>query len=96
MSARSPDKKESLLSKLEAAAQALGVTVSYESITASIGPGGLCRVKGSYRIIVDRRAAPPERVAVIASSLARLDTSAVELDPAVASAIEPYALSRAS
>lgn len=89
-------KSESLLGRLEETAAALGVQVSYESISASVGPGGLCRVRGDYRIIVDRRAAAPERVAVIASSLARLDLSAVELDPAVAGAIEPYAISRAS
>jgi hypothetical protein len=92
-------KSESLLSKLEAAAAALGVSVSYESITASIGPGGLCKVRGEYRIIVDRRAVEAERVAVIASSLARLDTGELDpilVDPEVARAIDLYALSRAS
>lgn len=89
-------KSQTLLSKLEAAAVALDVAVSYDAISAAIGSGGLCKVRGEYRIIVDRRAAPSERVAVIASSLARLDTSGVELEPEVASAIDLYALSRAS
>ena len=89
-------KSEGLLSKLEAAAAALGVTVSYEAISAAIGSGGLCKVRGQYRIIVDRRAVASERVAVIASSLARIDLSGVELEPEVASAIDLYQLSRAS
>lgn len=89
-------KSEGLLSKLEAAAAALGVTVSYEAISASIGSGGMCKVRGQYRIIVDRRAVASERIAVIASSLARIDTSGVELEPEVASAIHLYELSRAS
>jgi hypothetical protein len=89
-------KGESLLDKLEAAAAALDVVVSYESITAAIGSGGLCKVRGQYRIIVDRRAVATERIAVIASSLARLDTRGLELAPEVASAIDLYALSRAS
>lgn len=91
-------KSEGLLSKLEAAAARLGVTVSYESIvtTGAFGSGGLCKVRGAYRIIVDRRAVETDRIAVIASSLARLDTTGLELEPEVASAIDLYALSRAS
>jgi hypothetical protein len=87
---------ETLLEKLEATAAALGVKVSYEAIGARVSVGGLCKVKGVYRVIIDRRAAPTERVAVLASSLARLDTSALQLDPAVSGAIDTYALSRAS
>ena len=89
-------KSEGLLSKLEAAAAALDITVSYEALSAAISSGGLCKVRGEYRIIVDRRAVASERVAVIASSLARIDTSGVDLEPEVASAIDLYQLSRAS
>ena len=85
-----------LLSMLESTASDLDVSVSYESISAAVGSGGLCKVRGRYRIIVDRRAVPAERVAVLASSLARLDLSGLELSPEVAGAIEPYRLSRAS
>lgn len=88
-------KSNSLLETLEATLAALDVSVSYESIGAKVLAGGLCRVKGAYRVIIDRRTAPPERVEILASALSRFDTSAIELDPAVAALIETHAPRRA-
>ena len=66
-------KPDVLLEMLEAAAAAIAVKVSYEQISnIAAAHGGLCRVKGQYRIIIDKRATPEERVATLASSLARL------------------------
>ncbi len=75
-------KQEVVLEQLEAAAGQLGIRVSYEPLQMKGLPtshGGLCRVKGSYRIIVDKRATTDERVSTIASALARLDTSGLEV-----------------
>src|SRR5262245_64422923 len=65
-------KPDVLLELLEAAAEQLSVKVSYEQIEASVGRGGLCRVKGQYRVIIDKRATPQERVATLATALAPL------------------------
>ncbi|MEZ4368644.1 MAG: hypothetical protein R2939_20560 [Kofleriaceae bacterium] len=72
-------KPELMLELLEAAASQLAIKVSYESLAASVGHGGLCRVKGQYRVIVDKRATPQERVAIVASALASFDLSELEL-----------------
>jgi hypothetical protein len=82
-------KPEVLLELLESAAEQLKVRVSYEPIQTSVVHGGLCRVKGEYRIIVDKRASAEERLTTVAAALAQvikatsLDTSALELSPKV-------------
>lgn len=72
-------KSEVMLELLEAAADQLGVKVSYEPLAASVGIGGLCRVKGQYRVIIDKRATSSERVATLAAALATFDTAELEL-----------------
>lgn len=72
-----------MLQELESLAEQLSVKVSYESLAASIGLGGLCRVKGQYRVIIDKRATVQERVATLAQSLNRFDTSSMSLPPRV-------------
>lgn len=76
-------KPEVLLELLEAAADQLGIKVSYEALqTSGVGGmahGGLCRVKGTYRVIIDKRATSEERVTTLATALATFDTSELEL-----------------
>jgi hypothetical protein len=78
-------KAEVLLEQLETAAEALAVKVSYEPILTSIGHGGLCRVKGQYRVIIDKRATPQERVITLAAALSSVATAEqlAELHPKV-------------
>jgi hypothetical protein len=64
-------KPEVALELLEAAAEQLKVRVSYEPLQSTVIHGGLCRVKGEYRIIVDKRASAEERVVMVATALAR-------------------------
>ncbi len=64
-------KPEVMLELLESAAEQLKVRVSYEPLQTSVVHGGLCRVKGEYRIIVDKRASAEERVTMVATALAR-------------------------
>ena len=52
-----------VLETLEGAAAQLGVRVTYEPLaTAGLGGpgthGGMCRVKGELRVIIDKRATP--------------------------------------
>ena len=56
-------KPEALLELLENVADQLGIRVSYEPLQSSVVTGGLCKVKGAYRIIIDKRAQMNDRVA---------------------------------
>jgi hypothetical protein len=76
-------KPEVMLELLEGAAEQLGIKVSYEPLqTVGLGSGlrgGLCRVKGTYRVIIDKRASDEERVATLATAIASFDTTELEL-----------------
>lgn len=72
-------KPEVLLELLENAAEQLGIRVSYEPIQTAVVHGGLCKVKGAYRVIIDKRASAEERVMTLATALSSFDTSALEL-----------------
>jgi len=83
-----------MLELLENAAEQLGIKVSYEPLqTAGIQTGlrgGLCRVKGVYRIIIDKRATNEERMATLATSIATFDTTELELPTKVRDYIRQY------
>jgi len=93
-------KADELLSELSQVASELGVKVSFESLSASVGLGGLCRVKGQHRIIVDKRAGTDERIATVAESLARLHPLGLPAEIAMSTKlrqmVEQYAVPRAS
>jgi hypothetical protein len=74
-------KPEQVLEALEDAAGKLGVEVRYEALAASgvSGGGGLCKVKGQWLVLIDKKATPAERVALLADALGAFDTSALEL-----------------
>jgi hypothetical protein len=75
------------LQELEQLAGTLGVRVSYDAMTGlSQGGGGLCKVRGEWRIIMDRRLKPVERLQVISEALrSRFDTEAHFVSPQVRS-----------
>ena len=81
-------KSEQLLEELERAAEKLDVRVSYETLSADVGPGGLCKVKGQWRAIVDRRAPASEKVALLAQALSQFDLEALFLSPEVREIID--------
>ena len=45
--------------------------MTYENIGGELGAGGLCKVKGEHRVIVDKRATDGEKVTVLAQALAK-------------------------
>jgi len=83
-------KPEVLLELLENTADQLGIKVSYEPLATTVMHGGLCKVKGEYRIIVDKRATSEERVITLATALATFDTSQLELAPKVREVMRQY------
>ncbi len=66
-----PRKIADTLKELEDVAEKKAIKVSYETIGGELGAGGLCKVKGQHRVIVDRRATDGEKANVIAAALAR-------------------------
>lgn len=84
------ERKNPQLEELESVAEQLGVRVSYEPMNGQVqGVGGLCRVRGEYRVIVDRRFKAPERVQVLADALRRFDTTALEMSRSTRALLEP-------
>ena len=83
-------KPQAMLQELEQAAEHLAVKVSYETFVATIGHGGLCRVKGQYRVIIDKRASVHERVATLAQALGQLDTTTASFSAKVRQLVDYY------
>jgi hypothetical protein len=65
-------KMEPILEELEAAAEKLGVKVSYENLADTAFGGGLCKVKGTYRVIIDKRGTASEKAVTLAKALSEL------------------------
>ena len=87
-------KSEVIVELLEGAAGQLGIKVSYEPLqTSGIQTGlrgGLCKVKGAYRIIIDKRATHEERVTTLAAAIAGFDTRELELPQAIRDLLRIY------
>lgn len=82
---------EALLAELEAVAEKLKVEVVYDRFTGdAAGTGGICKVRGTWRVIVERRCNPGERLSVLALALARFDMEEVFLSPSLRSLLERY------
>lgn len=81
-------KIEQVLEHLEQAAETLAVRVSYEPLQSATGFGGLCKVRGEYRIIIDKRATTSERVTTLARALSRVDTAGLALPLEVRDVLE--------
>ena len=81
-------KPQQITETLEQAAAQLGVRVRYETMTGdTAGAGGLCKVKGTWCVIIDRKTPPAERAALLLEALASFDTDAVFLPPQLREAI---------
>ena len=59
------------LAELEQVCEKKSIRVSYETLGGELGAGGLCKVKGQHRVIVDRRATDGEKVTVLAQALSQ-------------------------
>src|SRR2546429_9311580 len=87
-------KPEAMLELPEGAADQLSIKVSYEPLqTSGIQTGlrgGLCRVKGQYRIIIDKRASEEERMVTLATAIASFETAELELPQKVRDLLRTY------
>jgi hypothetical protein len=81
-------KPEQMTEVLEQAAHQLGIKVRYETLTGeTMGAGGLCKIRGEWAVIIDRRANASDRAALLVESLAAFDTDQVFLPPELREAV---------
>jgi hypothetical protein len=84
-------KIQDTLKELESVAEKLKIKVTYENIGGELGAGGLCKVKGEHRVIVDKRATDGEKVTVLAQALAKFPLEEVVMSKSVREMIEKSA-----
>lgn len=85
-----------MLEQLEALAEGLEIEVRYEILRKEtrFSPGGLCRIRGLPVIIINRKAALRDKVAVLAAAIKRFDLGAVYLRPGLRAFLETVAPGR--
>lgn len=66
-------KVQDTLKELETVAEKKAIRVTYEAIGGELGAGGLCKVKGQWRCIVDKRATDGEKATVLATALSTFE-----------------------
>jgi hypothetical protein len=84
--------ENTLLGQLEELAQALGIEVRYEPIRkeATFSPGGLCRLKGKYLLILNAGATTKDKVLTLARAVNRFDLDRVYLRPGLRELLEGF------
>lgn len=91
-------KPDALLEALEEVARQVSLRVRYEPLPPGglLAGGGLCRVRGEWQLIVDKKATPSERVAILLDALAGFDTEAASMTPKVREALAARRASKPS
>ena len=75
--------ENTVLGQLEELAHSLGIETRNESIKkeAPFSPGGLCRLKGKYLLILNSSATTKDKIHTLAESVNRFDLGQVYLRP---------------
>jgi hypothetical protein len=83
-------KTEQMIEALESAATQLGIRVRYDVLPmgGAAAAGGLCKVKGEWQVIIDKKSSPSERAGILTEALASFDTEAVFLPPKLREAVQ--------
>jgi hypothetical protein len=84
-------KIDETLKELESVAEKKKIKVTYENIGGELGAGGLCKVKGEHRVIVDKRATDGEKVTVLAQALSKFPLDDVTMSDKTRELIEKSA-----
>lgn len=87
---------QTALQELEALAKKLEIDVVYDSLGGEIiSGGGLCKLKGRWRVMLERRNAPSEHVSMLARTLAEFDVDEHYLSPALRELLDRHREARA-
>lgn len=80
---------QALLTELEGLAQKLEVEVVYDHFAGDTpSAGGLCKLRGRWRVMVERHASPAEKASILARCLGDFDLEQHYVSPAVRQLIE--------
>ena len=75
---------ETALGELEALAEKLQVQVNYDHFTTEGNvSGGLCKLRGQWRVIIERKTSVTEKVSTLARCLSGFDLEDTYLSPAL-------------
>ncbi|MBW2057881.1 MAG: hypothetical protein JRH07_07245 [Deltaproteobacteria bacterium] len=79
-----------IVDHLEELAEKLGIEVIHESLAGEDFPvrSGICKVKGRYRILLDRSETAEDKMRVLARALACFNTEGVYLLPQIRGILE--------
>jgi len=73
---------QATLEELESVCEKLHIKVVHAELTGEgMSSGGLCKVMGEWRVILDKRTAAGERVSVLARALGGFDLEGVYVSP---------------
>src|SRR5687768_12768212 len=74
-------KPDHVVEALQSAAEQLGVKVRFENLGPGglLNGGGLCRLRGEWTIIVDKKAAPTDKASVLIEALATFEVEPLTL-----------------
>jgi len=83
-------KQELILHHLEEIAEKLSIKISYEDLKKEgiSSKGGLCRIKGEERIIINKSLTVAEKVDILANELSKFDMDSIYIPPAVKQLLE--------
>jgi hypothetical protein len=83
-------KSDQIVEVLEKAAEQIGVRVRYEALAAGglVGSGGVCKVRGEWWVIIDKKASSADKVAILTDALAGMDLGPVALPAKIREMIE--------
>jgi len=84
--------ENTVLGQLEELAESLDIEVRYEPIRkeGAFYPGGLCRLKEKYVLILNSRAAIRDKIEALAKAVNRFDLSKIYLRPGVREFLEGF------
>jgi hypothetical protein len=79
-----------VLEYLEDLAETLGVEIIHEKLNIEDFPvkGGLCRIKGMYKVFIDKSETTEGQVKILAKALSSFDTERVYLLPQIRGILE--------
>jgi hypothetical protein len=85
-----------VLEHLEGLARKLGVEVVYQGLAMDeySSGGGLCKVKGAYKVFLDRSEPTERRIQILARALSSFNSDEVYVLPAVREILEKSQSSR--
>ncbi|HEY4183591.1 MAG TPA: hypothetical protein VGP07_00920 [Polyangia bacterium] len=81
-------KVEQITEALEQAAAQVSVKVRYETMTGdSSGAGGLCKIRGEWTVIIDKKSPASDRAALLLEALSGFDFDGIYLPPEIRDAL---------